>query len=693
MKKNKTNINMPKFSDVLSIPTNPEDLFTLLYPIGNGGFGKVYKAIHNSSKQILAIKIIDFTKGSNNDKNIISFNFRSIEQETSVMRLINESNYIIKYYGSYYSHQSNTIWLILEYCSCGSTVDLMLSMGRTLSEIEVATIMEMVLKGLIYIHKINLIHRDIKGANILLSGDGYAKLGDFGVGIQLSDEEYRTSKKGSPYWMSPQVILNKNYDMKTDIWSLGITCLELVEGEPPFGDLNPDEVMKKITNSPPKAADIINVKEHTKDFINFVNLCLEIDPKKRPNANILIKHPFITKLARGREYLAKLIENHINEVEQYRNDREKYMNSKQIQENDNIKISGKIELQENKEYNLNYIESISNIPNSYSVGNKIIEKQSSNGCSDLENKKNEKYIIDNDDKNINLIKDNGKEENYNSNVAYKSINYEDINYDNNNNKLNEDLGNNDYIIIDKETEDKKLSPNNFIDNNIKSNYIYSPSNDNKNTLIKNNYSLSNNNCESIENRNISIISDINKRENNLSDFEYTFKKKKIENKFDINIPPLKINKMSNNIINNKISKDIYYNLHKKGIGGFSKKKKNIYSDNNSISNGGIIENDLENIDDSDGEEKISPINHCILNANYENNKLQKTYSDIRINNLILENKIYKNKNSKNNKKIPPLNLVGIINNENYFSKDLNSNDSPTHISSFFLSKIHKKYFG
>ena len=105
----------------------------------------------------------------------------------------------------------------MEYCSSGSAIDLMLSMDRTFSEVEVATIMEMILKGLILMHNENLIHRDIKGANILISEDGYAKLGDFGVGATLNDEKYRQSKKGSPYWMSPQVASSIKYDFKTDI--------------------------------------------------------------------------------------------------------------------------------------------------------------------------------------------------------------------------------------------------------------------------------------------------------------------------------------------------------------------------------------------------------------------------------------------------------------------------------------------
>ena len=214
----------PQFSDILSISSDPEDLFTLLYPIGHGGFGTVYKAIHNSTNKIVAIKIIDFIKNIKNsqikynyNKNIC-LNYYAVQQETSLMKLCNKSKYIVNYYGSYFSRNTNTLWLILEYCSSGSAIDLMIAMNRTFTEIEISTIMENVLKGLITIHSINLIHRDIKGANILLSENGYAKLGDFGVGIRLTgDAGYRNSKKGTPYWMSPQVVKNSDYDMKTDI--------------------------------------------------------------------------------------------------------------------------------------------------------------------------------------------------------------------------------------------------------------------------------------------------------------------------------------------------------------------------------------------------------------------------------------------------------------------------------------------
>ena len=318
-KEENNNSDSGDFYDILSIPSNPEDFFTLQYPIGHGAFGSVYKAVHNSSNKLYAIKIIDFSKGNNKENNnIINYNYFSVQQETSLMKLVNQSNYIVKYYGSYFSRKSNTLWLILEYCCSGSTIDLMLSMNRTFSEVEVATIMEMVLQGLILIHSKNLIHRDIKGANILLSEDGYAKLADFGVGAQILNEKYRKSKKGSPYWMSPQVASNLNYDFKTDIWSLGITCVELLEGEPPFSKLKPKNVMEKIAKKPPRVDEIIDLNEHTYEFKSFIEHCLEIDPKKRYTAEELLKHEFITKFTKGRKYLINLIKKHEIDVEKFR---------------------------------------------------------------------------------------------------------------------------------------------------------------------------------------------------------------------------------------------------------------------------------------------------------------------------------------------------------------------------------------
>ena len=558
MKKCKTNKNNnTKFYDILSIPSNPEDLFTLSNLIGNGGFGKVFKAIHNTSKEVYAIKIIDYTKGNNNDKSNISFNYKSIQQETSLMRLVNKSDYILKYYGSYFSRETNTIWLILEYCAAGSAVDLMLSMGRTLSEVEVSTIMEMVLKGLIYIHKLNLIHRDIKGANIMLSEDGYAKLGDFGIGIQMTDDEYRTSKKGSPHWMSPQVILNKNYDTKTDIWSLGITCLELVEGEPPFADLNPDEVMEKIANNPPKAEDIIDPKEHTDEFIDFVNLCLEINPKKRPTADVLIKHPFIVKLSKKKEYLKQLINEHIEEVEQFRKDKEEYLNSKENIENESINDNN------NSEEHI-YIKN-------YSVGNEI---QINNGGINL--------------KDIGYTKNNNKKDNNNIISFYDNDNDIEINNEdninqslyqiNNDDSLNErkknisalsqanNLNKSDYIFNRNNSNEKNnINDKNekfFLNSNSEKKFFNNERNINKkisnsNKLIYSNSLNSNGGKIEMKDEDINDSSDeeeirpINKFNINVS-FEKKIKK---EQKKNINIPPLNFKKIINELKKNSIKEE------------------------------------------------------------------------------------------------------------------------------------------
>ena len=401
--------DFPKFSDVLSIESNPEDLFKLLYPIGIGGFGKVYKAIHKATLKTFAIKIIDYTKDGLNNKKNISFNYNSIQEETALMRSLNNNENILKYYGSYYSRKTNMIWLILEYCFCGSLKDLMYSIDRVFSEIEIATFMEMVLKGLIYLHDLNIIHRDIKGQNLLVTEDGCVKLSDFGVGIKLTEKEYRHSKKGSPYWMSPQVVLQEDYDIKTDIWSLGITCMELIQDEEdfPLFKLKPKAVMNKIAKGEVKVENIINVEEYSKSFVDFIKKCVVIEQNKRASARELIEHEFIKKKSQGKEYIADLINQYQDEIKQYMNE---------------------------KSNNIKNIENIREINNN---NNPDLEKEENN----IEKKDEDKEIkIDK--------KENSNEELY----SYKT--------ENDNNKENESEKNNTFIINNDNDNDKEQDQNN-----------------------------------------------------------------------------------------------------------------------------------------------------------------------------------------------------------------------------------------
>ena len=430
---NKKNLkdNLPSFSDILSIPSNPEDIFTLISPIGHGAFGSVYKAIHKKTKQVYAIKIIQYFKDDHiilsNIKHMenINFCYKTVQEETSLMRLVNSSNYIVKYFGSYFSRQTNTLWLILEFCDSGSVIDLMLAMDRTYTEIEIATIIKMVLNGLILIHEKNLIHRDIKGANILLSGEGFAKIGDFGVGVQLQ-EDFRKSKKGSPYWMSPQVVKNEEYGVGTDIWSLGVTCLELYNGEPPNSSLKPGEVMDKIGQCKLNFDELFgdNTKKMSQSFQNFIKKCLVIDEKKRANAKDLINDEFIVKFSKDNKLLEELYKKHINDLDEYRKEVEVY--------------EQEMKMKQKKEYEKQML-----LQKQKEQQNMSIECDIQDNKEDLVNRDN------------NIDKDNNDEILFNKSI--NSLFFDNLNINNKNDEIDSQVINNDFTNTVSNNTNKSLN--------------------------------------------------------------------------------------------------------------------------------------------------------------------------------------------------------------------------------------------
>ncbi|XP_063055640.1 serine/threonine-protein kinase 3-like [Engraulis encrasicolus] len=261
-----------------SLTKQPEEVFDMLEKLGEGSYGSVYKAIHKESGQVVAIKQVP-----------VESDLQEIIKEISIMQQC-DSPYVVKYYGSYF--KNTDLWIVMEYCGAGSVSDLIRARNKTLSEDEIATILKSTLKGLEYLHFMRKIHRDIKAGNILLNSEGHAKLADFGVAGQLTDTmAKRNTVIGTPFWMAPEVIQEIGYNCVADIWSLGITAIEMSEGKPPYADIHPMRAIFMIPTNPPPC--FRRPEAWSEDFTDFIRKCLEKSPEHRATATQLLQHPFI----------------------------------------------------------------------------------------------------------------------------------------------------------------------------------------------------------------------------------------------------------------------------------------------------------------------------------------------------------------------------------------------------------------
>lgn len=281
---------------------DPEEIYERHDHIGRGSFGEVYKGINKKSSNVVAIKIIDLEKAEDE--------IEDIQQEIQVLSQCN-SPFITKYFGSYL--KGTKLWIVMEYLGGGSALDLM--KPGPFDEQYIAIILREVLKGLEYLHSEKKIHRDIKAANVLLSENGDVKLADFGVAKQLTDSINKGNTfVGTPFWMSPEVIMQHKYDYSADIWSLGITAIELAKGEPPYSDLHPMRVLLQIPKNPPPQL----VGNYSKFFREFIEACLQKNPEHRPTAQQLRRLKFVS-LNKSTRFLVELIERYRRWKEHHRN--------------------------------------------------------------------------------------------------------------------------------------------------------------------------------------------------------------------------------------------------------------------------------------------------------------------------------------------------------------------------------------
>ncbi|XP_038563565.1 LOW QUALITY PROTEIN: serine/threonine-protein kinase TAO1 [Micropterus salmoides] len=261
---------------------DPEKLFSDLREIGHGSFGAVYFARDVRTNEVVAIKKMSYSGKQSNEK------WQDIIKEVKFLQRIRHPN-SIEYKGCYL--REHTAWLVMEYC-LGSASDLLEVHKKPLQEVEIAAITHGALQGLAYLHSHNMIHRDVKAGNILLTEPGLVKLADFGSASIASPAN---SFVGTPYWMAPEVILAMDegqYDGKVDIWSLGITCIELAERKPPLFNMNAMSALYHIAQN---ESPTLQSSEWTEYFRNFIDSCLQKIPQDRPHSDDMLGHAFLQR--------------------------------------------------------------------------------------------------------------------------------------------------------------------------------------------------------------------------------------------------------------------------------------------------------------------------------------------------------------------------------------------------------------
>ncbi|XP_016103150.1 serine/threonine-protein kinase 10 isoform X2 [Sinocyclocheilus grahami] len=298
-----------KFSKILRLPTidvkkktkqyehvhrdvNPNDIWEIIGELGDGAFGKVYKAQNKETGALAAAKVIE-TKSEEELEDYMV--------EIDILASCNHQ-YIVKLLDAFF--YDNKLSIMIEFCPGGAVDATMLELDRGLEEPQIRVVCKQMLEALQYLHSMKIIHRDLKAGNILLTLDGDIKLADFGVSAKNTKTlQRRDSFIGTPYWMAPEVVMCETmkdapYDYKADIWSLGITLIELAQIEPPHHELNPMRVLLKIAKSEPPTLQ--QPAKWSMEFNDFLKKALDRNPETRPTTAQLLDHPFVSSVKTNR---------------------------------------------------------------------------------------------------------------------------------------------------------------------------------------------------------------------------------------------------------------------------------------------------------------------------------------------------------------------------------------------------------
>ncbi|XP_067422679.1 serine/threonine-protein kinase 10 [Emydura macquarii macquarii] len=293
---------------------DPNEVWEIVGELGDGAFGKVYKAKNKETGALAAAKVIE-TKSEEELEDYMV--------EIEILATCDHP-YIVKLLGSFY-HDSK-LWIMIEFCPGGAVDAIMLELDRGLTEPQIQVICCQMLEALVYLHSKKIIHRDLKAGNVLLTQDGDIKLADFGVSAKnMKTLQRRDSFIGTPYWMAPEVVMCETmkdtpYDYKADIWSLGITLIEMAQIEPPHHELNPMRVLLKIAKSDPPTLSCPS--KWSPEFRDFLKTALDKNPETRPSAAQLLEHSFVNKVTSNRALRELVAEAKAEVMEEIEDNRE-----------------------------------------------------------------------------------------------------------------------------------------------------------------------------------------------------------------------------------------------------------------------------------------------------------------------------------------------------------------------------------